>query len=133
MKISQFHGEFPHIPYIPVVITLLPERACIDPTAQTAQPFGKRKLQIMDSVSECGRLRFAQQQMHVLGHDDVSVDEHVEAEAHVFQTDEEEIVTLHGTEVLFATITTEGHEVNLPGVVITMKVVGHVRTIQRAR
>ena len=87
----------------------------------------------MDDVGQRARLRFAQEQMNVLGHDHVSVHEHSEMAAHVFQTGNEEVVSFGGAEVLFAAITTEGDEVSLSGVMIAMQIPRHgERVIDRS-
>jgi hypothetical protein len=56
--------------------------------------------------------------MNVFGHYHVPVNAHVEATPHVLQTKREQIVNRGIAEIGLATITTEGDEVRLSGLVI---------------
>lgn len=83
MNIAQLLSKLPLIPQVAVVVALLPENA-------SPQPLGEGQFQVVDSVCQkAAGLGFADQQVHVFGHDHVCVDRKAEAAAHLVQNLEE--------------------------------------------
>ena len=87
MNIAQLFHKLALVAHVAVIVALLPKNT-------RPQTLGERQLQIVHSICQKSALRLTQQQVHVLGHDDVSVDAQGEATAHLFQNLDEEIV--HG-------------------------------------
>ena len=69
--------------------------------------------------------RFADQQVDVLGHDDVSVNAPGEAATSAFQTLDEQVVGFGRIEERLPAITTEGEKVRLSGLMETMETAWH--------
>lgn len=73
---------------------------------------GETQFHVMNGLSRRDPRRLAQQPMHVLGHDDVSVDAHLEAAAHLLQNLEKQIVDRRRIEARPPMVAGEGHENN---------------------
>jgi len=86
VQVAQFGSEFAMVSYVSVVVTLLPEGSRLALRSAVAQPFGERQFQIMQGIGKLGVGRFADEQVNMLGHHNVSVNTHFETLAHVFQT-----------------------------------------------
>ncbi len=72
---------------------------------------------------------FAEKEMDVLGHDDVAEDFEVVAFAGEFQGVEEDVFRGRGGEVGFAAVTTEGHEVVVALVLVSLEAQRHGRIL----
>ena len=79
----------------------------------------------MHGVCQKPALRLAQQQVHVLGHDHISVDAQGEAAAHFLQHLDEEIVGGGRLEPSPPMVTSEGHKVRLCGLLKTLEAMRH--------
>jgi hypothetical protein len=64
----------------------------------------------MNRVGQRARLRFAQQQVDVFGHDDISVHAHLEVFSHSFETEGKQLVGLAVVEERLSAVTTESDE-----------------------
>jgi hypothetical protein len=71
------------------------------------------------------RSRFAEEQVHVLGHDHVTDHDKTIAAADLFQHLEKEIAILPATQQGAPLITTGGDKVQVSGAVVTMESVSH--------
>jgi hypothetical protein len=107
---------------VEVVVALPPEMLGVPdqpPCHSFLQRLGERRLRWGSSLG------LADQKVNVLGHDDVSVDAKAEAAAHalkgVLKDVSARVVREQGT----AVIRREGHEMALPGMVITRKAPRH--------
>jgi len=74
--------------------------------------------QLLQDYRKWGCARFAYQQMHMFGHDDISSDDEAVAMPHLFQFLLEYAVAGSRFEQRLSAITTEGDEVEVAGVVI---------------
>ena len=111
MDVSQLLIEFRRIANVAVVVALLPERT------RAAQPLGKRQFEKMHRIGQSFRTRLANQQVNVFGHDDVSVNAHLEAQSHAFERLNKEVIDMRRCEVRAPLVTTECEEMGLPGFV----------------
>ena len=68
---------------------------------------------------------FADQEVHVFGHDYVSVDMHGETAAHFFQGEDKQITGVRGVELGLTVITAEREEVRLRRVVKAPEILRH--------
>ena len=75
--------------------------------------------------------RFTDQQVDVLGHDDVSVNAQTEAATSAFQALHKQVVDLGTVEVRLPMATTEGEKVRLSGLVKTMETAWHEVRVDR--
>jgi hypothetical protein len=71
--------------------------------------------------------------MNVFGHDHVSIDTHREAAARAFKTDDEQVACRGMNELLFTSVTTEGDEVRLSGLMIAPEAGRHELTLLENR
>ena len=88
----------------------------------------KRELQKVHGLGEGVALPFAQKKVHGLGHHYVSVNEDAEFCTHVLKAGEKEIVGHGGLKARFATITPEGEEMRLAGMVVAPQPLGMKET-----
>jgi hypothetical protein len=70
-------------------------------------------------------LRFAEQKVHMLGHDDIADDNKMIAAAHLFQDPEKEITIPRAVKKCAAMVTTGRDKVQVSSTVITAKRVWH--------
>ena len=129
VEIAQLDGELVSVAHVAIIVALPLKRPEFGIAAKRTQALGEGELEKMDGVGERAGDRFADQQVDVFGHDNVSVNEHLEAAAHRFEAHEKQIVALGGAEILLPTITTKGYEVGLSGVVISAKIAGHASNL----
>jgi hypothetical protein len=86
----------------------------------------------MDRIGQRLAWGLIDEQVHMLGHDHVSVDTHREPAAHPFETEYKEIV-IFGAREIWATITAERNEVGLSGLMEAPEIAGHRREITPVR
>jgi hypothetical protein len=72
-------------------------------------------------------LRFAEEEVHVLGHHHVTDNDKTIAAADLLQHFQKEITILPATQQRASLITTGSDKVQISGAVVTMESVGHVR------
>jgi superfamily I DNA and RNA helicase len=77
-------------------------------------------------------LRFAEEQMHVLGHDHITDNDKTIATADLLQHLEKEIAILPATQQRASLITTGGDKVQLSGAVVTMESVSHAAELAQS-
>src|SRR5258708_7009548 len=85
---------------------------------------GKSLLQYLHDRGWSSTIRFADQQMNVLGHDHVSDDDETAAHAHLLQDFEKQIPPADGPQQRSLVITARGDEVQVSFAVVTMKTTG---------
>ena len=117
MNVVQFLGELPMIADVEIVVTLLPEMV----GAVSDQAARDSLLERLDGLGQRVTFGFAQQKMHVFGHDDVSVDAELVTAADTFESFLEGMSGWRIQEQGFASVTREGDEVGLSGVVVTLE------------
>ena len=79
----------------------------------------------MDRLGERAVVWLAEQQVNVFGHDNVSVDAHVEVMTHGLKAKWEQVVNCGTDEIGLAAITTEGDEMRLSGFLKPAQASGH--------
>ncbi len=84
------------------------------------------ELDCLEGLRQHGGRRFAHEQMHVLGHDDVAHDVEVVTNSHRFQGAFEQVSGRGGFEVGTAVVTTEGYEVEVACLLVTDELIGHL-------
>ena len=108
--------------YIEVVITRLPERRLRPPFPQSPR---HQLLQHLDRCAEFLSLRFADQQMNVLRHDDVTEHRETIPAPHLFQGPLERSLRQLGIEQCQPPVTTEGEKVIGPEMLVTLETGRH--------
>ena len=88
---------------------------------------------MVNRLREIPLVWLADQQMHVLGHYDISIDSHSEATARGFKTDREQVIDRRLFEARLAAVTTERYEVGLPGFVEATEATRHGGTLYHPR
>ena len=117
VDVVQFLPALVIVTNIEVVVTFLPEviAAFADQASRNS---------LFQRLQRCGQrlpLGFAQQQMYMFRHDDVSVDAEPVTAANPFERFLERMSGLRADEEAFAPIAGEGDEVRLSGMVITLE------------
>jgi hypothetical protein len=113
MDVAKFFRKLALAPKIEIVVASLPERiGC--PQGQSA---GYALLQRLHGLSERTALRLVYQQVHVLGHDYVSVHAEPELLSNSFQSGLEDDARRDALEIWLSVITAESKEVKLAGFV----------------
>ena len=121
MDVTQFLDPLAFGPYRHVVVTNLPAAAL----TRTAQLPRYHLLQHLDGNRERRALRFADQQMHVLRHHDISVNVHAISAAYPFQIRFEDVAGTWFAELGLTTVATEGDEVQTVRAVKSLQAPGH--------
>jgi hypothetical protein len=116
MNVTQFFHELGIATYIVVVISLLPEMFGI-----ADQPPGYALLQRLHRFGQSLSLRFVDQKMNVLGHDNISINAKPEASPYTFQRYFEDSAAFCGSEQEAAVIAAESYKVTLSGVMKTLE------------
>ena len=118
MNIAQFLHEFVISEDVEIVVVGLPER-----------PFraahGNGQLERLNRLGQWGALRLAEQEMHMLRHDDVACDRKAISQPDTLQRVLEEIHGRFRREVRPAAITAECQEVEVSGLLITQPMALH--------
>jgi len=83
VQVSQLDRKLARISHIAVVVTLLPEAPRLLSRSQTAHSFGERQLQVVNGLGQPGLGWLTQEQVHMLRHDDISVNAQLGTTAHV--------------------------------------------------
>ena len=118
MDVSQFFDETLVRADVVVIVSPLPERG------ERRCP-RRRDLETLYGVRESRFLRLRDQKMDVLGHDDVSEDPQAESEANLFQAAKKCVGEEAIVQKSLSQVTTESHEVRLPGFVEASESAGH--------
>jgi len=124
MNVSQFPGELAIISYIPVVVTFLPECSGGE-FADADQALGGRQFEIVERIGQEPEIWFAEQQVDMFGHDDVSVDKHAKTPARAFENVDKQIVSIGRVELGTSVITSEGYEVRVLRLLEALEPSGH--------
>jgi len=82
MNVVQFLGELPMIADVEIVVTLLPEVIASNGDQSSSDSL----LQRLESAGQCIPLGFAQEKVHVFGHDDVSINAQMVHAADTFES-----------------------------------------------
>lgn len=105
---------------VEIVVALLPEMVSVaDQAARDSL------LQRLQGIGQSVALRLAEQKMNVFRHDDVAVNTEAEVAAHSLQGVLKNLPVCVGREQRATVITTEGYEMALSGVVISLEAPGH--------
>ena len=121
MNVSQLLKKLVVIVDIEIVIALLPEMFRF-----ADEPSRDALLERLDRVGEGAALRLAEQQMNVLGHDDVSEDAHFVSTPDTFQRGRKCLLRFGRVEERASLITGEGNEVRTLRLVETLESPSHV-------
>src|ERR1019366_4161357 len=119
MDVSQLLVELCRIANVAVIVAFLPERT------RVAQALRKGQLKKMHGVGQSVWSRFADQQMNVFGHDDITVNAHPETQPHAFEAFEKKTISVRRRELAVPLITTEGEEMRLAGFVESFQPARH--------
>ena len=114
MGIAELFRELLVIAYVEIVVALLPEVLGV-----TYQAPRDSLLQRFERIGELALLGFAEQQMNMLRHDDISVDTEAETPSDVLQSDLKDLLRGVRCKEWTAVVATERHEVTLSGFVIS--------------
>ncbi len=117
VNVVEFLAELAMVAHIEIVVSLLPKVI----TAVADQPAGDSLLQGLQCGGKGVAFGFAQQQMHVLRHDYVSIDAELVTAANTFEGLLESVLGMRSDEESFASVTREGNEMGLSGVVVTLE------------
>ncbi len=128
MNIAQLLHKLTLIAHIEIVIPLLPEMFRL-----ADQSPGHALLQRFDGIGEGALRRFAEQQMNVIGHDDIAIDAEPEAAPHTLHSGFEYFSRSGSRERSPAVIATERHEVSLFGRVKSLQSPRHSRRLRSTK
>ncbi len=95
----------------------------------TENPLGKTLFQHLHHDGWISLVRFADQEMEVLGHDYISQNHETIALTHLLEDRQEEIAATCTGQVLPPVITTAGDEVQVPGTGIAFEIPGHDESV----
>ena len=116
VQVAQLFHEIPVVAKVTVIVTRLPKRpglAVLRP--QPANLLGRRQLYPMQHVRQGGTSRFAEEQVHVLRHQEVAIYAEVELPAGRFQRGQQYPAESWIIQVRRTPIATEGDEMRVPG------------------
>jgi len=125
MNIAQLNAELALIADVAVVIALLPERSL--PVPSLAKP----QLQATHGISDSAELRFADQQVNVFGHYDISINPPTDVTAGVLQAPDKQVAGGRDIEIRLPAIAAECEKVGLPGLLETMEAARHKTILDR--
>src|SRR6266568_5107448 len=110
MDVAQFLKELRVVADVEIIVAVLPE------VFGGADQASRNSLfQRLDDDVEGLSARFAQQQMHMLGHDNVAIDAQSVASAHALECSFENIARFGRGEIFKPLMTAESDKVALPG------------------
>ena len=129
MNIAQFLNPFALSEYVEIIVSCLPERL----DRSIPQLSRHRLFQHLQGKGECGALGFADQQVDVLRHDDITDEVKAVPAANAFECMDHLIAGVCGTQSRGTMIATERDEVQMPSLLVSFESPGHEIRLQNRK
>jgi len=124
--VAELFHKFPVREDIEVIITRLPELGSL-----TFEKFGGLPFQYAKSLMQLFAPGLTQKQMDVFGHENVSEEIELVPLPDVFEDVKEDSARMIGIQIRQAAMTTEGKEVVMAFVLVSLEIVRHARMVAR--